>query len=134
MGQHKDPAAYRKIGTFGEMKYLRNQDGFIKPILWIGILALLIYSGIQFGMPHYRHAAFKNDVVDIARVGLGNVDRIKAQVFESAQGHNIPLKEKAISVKLFGDSRIHVTASWKEQVDLLGLYQHTFYFDIDVKE
>lgn len=134
MGQHKDPAAYRQVGAFGEMKHLRNQDGFIKPILWIGIMALIIYSGIQFGMPHYRHAAFKNDVVDIARVGLGNVDRIKAQVYESALEHNIPLKDKAISVKSVGDSSVRVTASWKEQVDLLGLYQHTFNFDIDVKE
>lgn len=116
------------------MKHLRNQDGFIKPILWIGILALLIYSGVQFGMPYYRHAAFKNEVVDITRVGLGNVDRIKAQVFESAQSHNLPLKEKSISVKLVGDNSVRVTASWNEQVDLFGVYQHTLYFDIDVKE
>lgn len=116
------------------MKHLNNQDGFIKPILWIGVLVLLAYSGIQLGMPHYRHAAFKNDVVDIARIGLGNVDRIKAQVFESAQGHNIPLKEKALSVKLVGDNTVRVTASWNEQVDLFGVYQHTFYFDLDVRE
>lgn len=116
------------------MKHLRNQDGFIKSILWVGIMALLIYSGMQFGMPHYKYAAFKHDVSDIAKVGLGNLDIIKTQMFESAQRHNVPVKEKAISVKLVGDNRIQVTASWKEQVDLFGLYQHTFYFELDVRE
>lgn len=115
------------------MKDIRNQRGFIKPLLCLIILAALIYSGIQFGIPYYRYFAFKNEVKELARVGLGNPEKIKIDVYEATKALKIPIEKEDIEVTKRGDN-IRVKTSWTVHVDLLGLYQRDINFNIDIEE
>lgn len=115
------------------MRFFSNQNGFIKPVLSLVFLALVLYSGFQFGMPYYRYSAFKSDVKDITRIGSESADRIKTQVYESAKSYKIPIEEKDITVRK-GDSVVQVKVSWTEQVDIFGLYKRTLYFKIDMRD
>lgn len=115
------------------MSYLRNRDGFIKPLLIIAILVAGVYAGTEFGVPHYHYESFKSDAKEIARVASGPAERIRSQVFESAQEHKIPIEEKDILV-IRKDKSVQIQAEWSVTVDLMGLYQKTFDFRVDVEE
>ena len=113
---------------------INNEEGFIKFVLIIGLIAFLMYAGLQFGMPFYRHSSLRADVEQVARMSVaGDVERTKAQVFELAQESNIPIKENDIEV-MKTTRGMRVKTAWSEEVDILGIYQKTFDFTIDVEE
>ncbi|MDI6745127.1 MAG: hypothetical protein QMD07_07100 [Thermodesulfovibrionales bacterium] len=113
---------------------LDNEEGFFKFIFILGLIAFLMYAGLQFGMPFYRHTLLKTDAKEIARVSVSwDIERTKAQVFERAQELNIPIKEKDIEV-VKTTRGMRVKTAWSEEVDILGIYQKTFDFTIDVEE
>jgi hypothetical protein len=115
------------------MRHLRNRDGFIKPLLVIAIMAFLIYSGIQFGIPYYRYSAFKNEAKEIARLELGQVEKTRAQIYEAAQSQKIPIEAEDIQIT----KKTHTTrvqTSWSVDVDIFGLYHRTLNFTVDVEE
>lgn len=115
------------------MRYLRNNDGFIKPLLVIAIMAFLVYSGIQFGVPYYRYSAFKSEAKEIARIELGQVEKTRAQIFEAAQNQKIPIEAEDIQITKKTNT-IRIQTSWSVDVDILGLYQRTLHFTVDVEE
>ncbi|MBI3378496.1 MAG: hypothetical protein HY035_08895 [Nitrospirae bacterium] len=113
---------------------LNNEKGFFKFVFVIGLIAFLMYAGFQLGMPFYRYTSFKTDAAEIARVSVsGDIERTRAQVFERAQELNIPIKEKDIEV-MKTTLGMRVKTAWSEEVDILGIYQKTFDFKIDVEE
>ncbi len=114
-------------------KVLNNEDGFFKFIFVTGLIAFLIYAGLQFGMPFYRYSAFKNDAKELARISLGEAEKTRAQIFERAQELKLPLEEKDIEVTR-STRGTRVKTSWSETVDILGIYQKTFDFTVDVEE
>lgn len=104
-----------------------------KAIFWLVILALLVYSGFQFGIPYYRYTAFKTDAKEIARISLGEVEKTRAQIFLRAQELNIPIEEKEIVVTRT-DKLVRVKVSWSESVNLFGIYQKTLNFTVNIQE
>lgn len=112
---------------------MRDQRGFIKPILCLILLAALIYVGIQFGIPYYRYSAFKDEVKELTRVGLGNLEKVKTDVYEAAKTLKIPVEKDDIEVTRKGEN-MRVQTSWIVKVDLLGLYQKEINFNIDIEE
>ena len=104
-----------------------------KAIFWLVILALLVYSGFQFGIPYYRYTAFKTDAKEIARISLGEVEKTRAQIFLRAQELNIPIEEKEIMVTRT-DKLVRVKVSWSESVNLFGIYQKTLNFTVNIQE
>lgn len=107
--------------------------GFFKFTLTIGLIAFLIYAGLEFGMPYYRYSAFRTDAKELARISRGEVEKTRAEVLERAQELKLPLEEKDINVTKTARG-IRVQTSWSETVDILGIYQHTFNFTVDVEE
>ncbi|MBI4688774.1 MAG: hypothetical protein HY754_00655 [Nitrospirae bacterium] len=114
------------------LRVLNNEDGFFKFILVIATIAFLMYAGVQFGMPYYRYSAFKNDAIELARISVGELEKTKGQIYEKAQEHKLPLKEKDIEVISSGKV-VRVKASWSETVDILGIYETTLDFDVDIE-
>jgi hypothetical protein len=110
-----------------------NEKGFIKFILVTIILVFFVYLGIKFGIPYYKHSAFQSDVIELARISLGDADKTRAQIFEKAQELKLPLEEKAILVTKT-EKTVRVKTSWKDTVDILGVYQKTLTFSVDVEE
>ena len=104
-----------------------------KAIFWLVILALLVYSGFQFGIPYYRYTAFKTDAKEIARISLGEVEKTRAQIFLRAQELNIPIEEKEIVVTST-NKLVRVKVSWSESVNLFGIYQKTLNFTVNIQE
>lgn len=115
------------------MRHLDNEKGFIKPLLWIIVLVVLIYTGIQFGMPYYRYQMLQADAKEFARSELGNVEKTKAKLAESAERLNVPIKEEDITVSRSKDL-VRIKTSWSETVDLMGFYQKTLRFELNVEE
>lgn len=115
------------------MRYLRNEDGWIKPLLIMGIVVLAAYSGLQFGRPYYRHSLFENEAKEIARISSGDLKKAKEDVYSSALGFKVPVEENDIIVEKRGN-KIHIQTSWSQQIDILGLYQKTVDFSVDVEE
>ena len=113
---------------------LNNEKGFFKFVFVIGLIAFLMYAGLQLGMPFYRYTSFKTDAAQIARISVaGDVDKTRALIFESAQELNVPIKEQDIEV-IKTTRGMRVKTAWSEEVDILGIYQKTFDFKIDVEE
>ncbi|HXX82131.1 MAG TPA: hypothetical protein VEI46_11320 [Thermodesulfovibrionales bacterium] len=115
------------------MRHLRSSDGFVKPLLVIAIMAFLVYSGVQFGIPYYRYSAFKSETKEIARLELGQIEKTRAQVYEAAQNQKIPIEAEDIQIT----QKTHTTriqTAWSVDVDILGLYQKTLHFTVDVEE
>lgn len=115
------------------MKVLNNENGFIKFIFIMLVLASLVYAGLKFGMPYYRYSAFKSDTKELARISIGDTEKTRAQIFERAQELKLPLEENDIKVTKTVRG-VRVQASWPETVDLLGLYQKKFNFAVDEEE
>lgn len=115
------------------MRRFRNQDGFIKAVLCIAIFVTAVYAGFQFGIPYYKYSAFKNEVKDIARQELGNVEKTRARVYESAQDYKIPIEQKDIIVTKT-ERTVRVKAAWSVDVDIWGIYQKPLEFTVDVEE
>ncbi len=113
---------------------INNEEGFFKFVFVLGLIAFLMYAGFQIGMPFYRYTSFKTDAKEIARVSVsGDIERTRAQVFERAQELNIQIKEKDIEV-VKTTRGMRVKTAWSEEVDILGIYQKTFDFKINIEE
>lgn len=115
------------------MRQLRNRDGFIKPLLIIIVLVSAAYVGIEFGMPYYRYSAFKSEAKQIARLELGNLNKTRAQLIEAAQEYKIPIEEKDIIVTKKMNT-VRIQTSWSVMVDIMGFYQKTLNFNVDMEE
>lgn len=111
-----------------------REEGSVKAILVILILIFACYAGFQFAMPYYRHSALKSDAVDLARVSLGQADKLRASIIERAGELNVPVRQDKILVERAGPNTMHVSMSWSEEVNILGVYQKTLDFSIDITE
>ncbi len=116
-----------------KIKVLNNENGFIKFIFIMLVLASLVCAGLKFGMPYYRYSAFKSDTKELARISIGDTEKTREQIFERAQELELPLEENDIKVTKTVRG-VRVQASWPETVDLLGLYQKKFNFAVDEEE
>lgn len=115
------------------MRLIRRQEGFVKSVLCLAFLAFLVYSGIQFGLPYYRYSGFKNETRDIVRIGLGDTEKIKSRIYNAAMELKVPVEAEDIKVTI-KDPNVHVRTEWTEDVDILGIYQRTLYFYIDIED
>lgn len=114
------------------MRILLNRSGAVKPVVCIAVLFAASYAGFKFSMPYYRYSAFKSEVTNILRLEIGDSDKVKAHIYGAAQEYGIPVEEKEIELTKETTLR-RVKASWAEDVDILGLYKQTLYFDLDVE-
>lgn len=111
---------------------LNNEHGFFKLLFVLALIVFAIYAGLQFGMPYFRYSSLKNDAKELALMSLGEMDKTRAQVFERAQELNIPIKEKDIEIIRAG-KKIRIKTAWSETVDLLGIYETTIDFVLEVE-
>ena len=122
-----------KVSALKGHRVIKNEDGYAKFIFVLGLIVFLVYAGIQFGMPYYRYSAFKTDAKELARISMGDLEKTKAQIVEKANELNLPLKASGIEVTNSGKG-VRVKASWSENVSILGLYQKTLNFNLDIEE
>ena len=98
----------------------------------MAFMAATVYVGIQFGRPYYQYETFKTEAKEIARIELGDVEKTRAKIYESAQSFNIPVKEKDILVTKKANL-VQVKTAWSAEVDIFGLYQRTLHFTLDIE-
>lgn len=115
------------------MKHLQNQGGFIKPLFWITVLVFLVYAGIQFGTPYYRYYTFENEVIDLARLSLGNADLVRKGALEAAERLKLPLDDEDIIITKKAKT-IQIKTAWSATVDILGFYQKNIDFTVKIEE
>lgn len=107
---------------------------FIKKLAYVVAFLFAVYSGFQFGMPYYRYYAFKTDAADIIVFNYREsdaVDEIRKQLTERAQELGIPISPGHIKVYRT-DRGYWAEVKWQETVDILGQYQKTLRFEVEV--
>lgn len=107
-------------------------EGLIKFLFVIALIVFAIYAGVQFGIPYYRHSAFKSDAKELAIMNIGNIEKTKQAVFERSQELKIPIEEKDIIVTKQG-TVTRVQTSWSETVNIIGIYEKKLEFTLDVE-
>lgn len=117
-----------------KLDIIKNEkgEGVIKFLFVIALIVFMIYTGIQFGIPYYKHSAFKSDAKDEAVMNIGNIEKTKKAVFERAQEIGIPIEEKEILVTKKGNLT-RIQTAWSETVNILGVYEKTLEFAVDVE-
>lgn len=117
-----------------KLDIIKNEkgEGLIKFLFVIALIVLMIYTGIQFGIPYYKHSAFRSDAKDLAVMNIGNIEKTKKEIFERAQELKIPIEEKELIVTKTGNIT-RVQTSWSETVNILGVYEKTIEFAVDVE-
>lgn len=112
---------------------LCNEKGYVKLILITALIVFSFYLGIKFGVPYYKYSAFKSDVKEIARISIGDPNKTKTDILQRAHELKIPIEENDLEIHK-KENTVQVKTSWSETVDVMGLYQKTLDFDVDVEE
>jgi hypothetical protein len=107
-------------------------EGLIKFLFVIALIVFVIYTGIQFAIPYYKYSAFKSDAKDLANISIGSIEKTKQEIFDRAQELKIPIEEKELLVTKKGNVT-RVQTSWSETVNIIGIYEKTLEFVLDVE-
>ena len=107
----------------------------VKTVIGLGILGLIIYITVLFGMPIYDYNVFKSDLAEMSTwdtdVKISD-EKFKDRVMKYAEESNIPITKEDIVLFQDGDLR-NIKTSWTETVSLFNIYEKTYKFDIDTR-
>ena len=112
---------------------LNNENGSIKPLITIMILFVLAYTGYKFAIPYYKYSMLKSSVKEFTLISLGREDKLRNMIYNRAKELNAPVSNNNISVQNLGNS-MHVSISWTDSVDLMGIYRKKIDFNINITE
>ncbi len=112
---------------------MRNQRGSIKPIICIILLFIAAYVGYKFAVPYYRYYSLKSEARSIARLSYATPVRYRDMVYERAEALNIPIEPSDIFVAK-KRSKVEISTSWTEVVDIFGQWQIQLEFNLEVEE
>jgi hypothetical protein len=119
------------------MEWSAEMFDFMKKLAVIVSIVFVVYSGVMFGMPYYRHYAFRTDAVDIVRFKYSEysagkrMHMVKEKLFEKAQEVGLPISKNDIKVERT-QTGYWAYVKWQETVDILGQYQKTLKFEVEV--
>lgn len=106
-----------------------------KTVVGLGIIGVIIFIVVLFGMPVYNYHVFKSD---LSEVSTWDTDvripdkRFKERVMKYAEESNIPIKEEDITIFQEKDKR-DIAVSWTQTVNFFDLYEKTYEFNIDTR-
>jgi hypothetical protein len=110
---------------------------FMKKVAVIVTIVFVVYSGVMFGMPYYRYYAFRTDAADIVRFSYKarsereKMEKLRDEMFEKSQEVGLPISKNHIKVERT-ETGFWVYIKWQETVDILGQYQKTLHFEVEV--
>lgn len=108
--------------------------GHLKVVVWLAVLACLIFVGIKTAPVLFDEFEFQDAVQSAARMGsvsVGTATDIRDGLVNKAQELNIPIKPEDIQVAK-GPGTVSIEAPYSVTVDL-GVYQWTFHFHPSAK-
>ncbi len=109
---------------------------FVKKLAVIVSILFVVYCVFMFGMPYYRYYAFKTDAADIVRfqyVGSERqrMEKLEKELIERGLDVGLPIGVQNVTVKPT-ETGLWAKIKWKETVDILGQYQKTLEFEVEV--
>lgn len=113
---------------------ISDQRGAVKPMLCIIVLIIIVYVGYKFSIPYYHYYSLKSECRAIARLVYDDSERYKELVVSKVRSLNAPVEGSNINVTIHQNKRVRIIASWREVVDLAGLYKLPLHFEIDIEE
>jgi hypothetical protein len=136
VGQRQDPAAIKQNREVGKMrqKQTLSEQGYIKGILLMVLLAAIVYVGIVFGQPYYRYNTLRSHSKDILSSELGQIKLIKEQILVEAAALNVPLTEDHLSVTVNTSKIVKVKGTWSETVTFGDYYSKKLDFELDLEQ
>src|SRR3989304_6069090 len=91
----------------------RESGGFFtKSLFFILILVILIYTGINLGMPWLNYYSFKDRLKEIAMYEASEAkEKTMKKIMESAEEKDIPINEEDIKIERTG-RKLSIKAKW----------------------
>jgi hypothetical protein len=103
----------------------------LKAVIWLALLAAVIYVGVKMGMPYFRYYAFESDVQELVGISIADADSLRDKVMEKAWEYDIPIQSRDVNVSgRSGAFKVYV--AWAETVNIFDLYAKTYEFTVDV--
>lgn len=99
-----------------------------KTIICLSVMVLSIYSAVMLSLPMYRHYSLQKDMDDIVTYKFRPEEHDKL-IREKIAESELPVNPEDISVTI-DEKGVAVSLKWSETVDLLGVYQKTFDFEV----
>src|SRR5512140_2748204 len=106
-----------------QMRKKIGNQGFVKVVIILLLVAGLGFVGMSFGKPYYRFNTLRSHSKDILMEEEGHLDVIRAKIMKTAEELQVPLDEKDLEVTMTPTKVTKVKATWSEVVDLHGYYQ-----------
>lgn len=103
---------------------------WIKNLLCIGVVALIVYSGIMLAMPQYRYYMLKSDVGEVMKLEFYVPEQFQKAIIEQASKIGAPVAESNIVV-IGTEGRFTARLAWSETVSILGMYKKNFDFVVE---
>lgn len=103
------------------MTLLRDQSGKakIKTILWLLVLAVVVYVGIEVGGVYLRRLSLSEKIGDqLAYAGQLADETIRQQLVAKIQEMNLPPEASRVRLRRTGNRTIQVSVSYTETVNL----------------
>ncbi len=115
-----------------------NKEGggfFTKVLLWILILGLLLYSGINLGLPWLNYYSFKDRLKEIALYeARGPREKVMKKIMETADDKGVPLDEKDVEI-VQTEKRAIIKVKWNDEVQLFGgRITKVWHFSVDTSK
>jgi hypothetical protein len=106
-----------------------------KVIFYLTLVGLFIYVGILFGLPHYDYRVFKSDIKETLAWSVEKMgdEAFRQEIMKYANESHIPIQPEDIVITQT-DKRRDVAVAWQVTVDLFGVYQKTYDFQVDTSE
>jgi predicted membrane protein len=105
-------------------------EGKLKAIIWLAILASMLYVGIMVVPLLVNEYEFQDAMTSTARFASANrqtADDIRASLVKEAKSEDIPIKPEDIKVEAQAGN-VHISAPYSVTVDL-HIYQWTLNFN-----
>lgn len=117
------------------MKHIMgNEEGSVRPIITIILVLVALYVGYSFAMPYYRYNTITSEAKEIARLGRDQ-QATAALVYDKVKDLGIPLQLDDIEVIVDSDKkRTTIRLGWDETVSVLGAYEKTMRYRVDVTQ
>lgn len=108
---------------------------FTKVLLWILVLGLLLYSGINLGIPWLNYYSFKDRLKEISLYeASGTAEKNMKTIMEAAEEKGVLLDEKNVKIERTG-KRLAIKAEWDHEVQLFGgRITKVWHFSVDTSK
>ena len=103
--------------------------GLIKWTIILAISGFVVYAGLQFADPHYKHKRFSSLADEIVKYNKDSEAQLREELVKKAADIGIKLDPESITIELATDGAFKAQVAWVNTVDIFGKYRKDYKFE-----